>query len=132
MLQGQITPPNVQKKKRYRRAVSLKNILPLIEWLLTLICYNRHTRDTKRIEGLLQGFFFLIKAEVPWMQMKSLSKYRRLLQSIQAVLANSRRKSKLKIKEKIWLNSTRVMCYFISTSGSTELNKTEKTTALSN
>lgn len=43
--------------------------------------------------------------------MKYLSKYRRLLQSIQAVLANSRRKSKLKIKEKIWLNSTRVVLF---------------------
>lgn len=30
------------------------------------------------------------------------------------MLANSRTERKLQIKEKIWLNSTRVMCFFIT------------------
>lgn len=52
-----ITPPTVQKikkeeRKTYRRAISFKNVSHMTELLLSLICYNRHTGDMKRIEFL--------------------------------------------------------------------------------
>lgn len=52
-----ITPPTVQKNKKrrktYRRAISFKNVSHMTELLLSLICYNRHTGDMKRIEFLV-------------------------------------------------------------------------------
>lgn len=54
-----ITPPTVQKikkeeeRKTYRRAISFKNVSHMTELLLSLICYNRHTGDMKRIEFLV-------------------------------------------------------------------------------
>jgi len=53
-----ITPPTVQKikkeeRKTYRRAISFKNVSHMTELLQSLICYNRHTGDMKRIEFLV-------------------------------------------------------------------------------